>query len=275
MRRDGLSIGYIPTMGALHEGHLALVRNAAQNNDVCCASIFVNPLQFNDPEDLAKYPADLDRDCLALDKANCNMVYTGSLRQFFPDSPDIDAIPLLNAGDAASGLEGGWRPGHLEGVATIVDRLLRTVGDCSAYFGEKDFQQTLVVRDLAKNLAGENRKINIVVHPTVREPSGLALSSRNQHLSQRQKTIASKLYEALCTARTDWQNGIKDPVRLEKTMRRILRHPEIRLEYAVIRDGANWTRQTPSTGIESPRALVAAWLGEVRLIDNLFLGPAA
>ena len=272
MRRDGLSVGYVPTMGALHEGHRALVRNAAENNDVCCASIFLNPLQFNNPEDLAKYPADPDRDCLLLDKANCNMVYTGSLRQFFPDSPDMNAIPLLETGNAASGLEEVWRPGHLQGVVTIVDRLFRTVGDCSAYFGEKDFQQTLVVRDLTKNLARENRKINVIVHPTVREPSGLALSSRNQRLSQHQKTIASKLYEALCTARSAWQNGARDPIRLEKTMRRILRHPEIRLEYAAVRDGANWTRQTPSAGIASPRALLAAWLGEVRLIDNLFLG---
>ncbi len=272
MRRDGLSIGYVPTMGALHEGHLSLVRNAAENNDVCCASIFVNPLQFNDPGDLAEYPANPDRDYLLLDQANCDMVYTGSLRQFFPDSPDMDAIPLLDAGNAASGLEGDWRPGHLEGVATIVDRLFRTVGDCSAYFGEKDFQQTLVVRNLAKNLVREDRKIKIIVHPTVREPSGLALSSRNQHLSQRQKTIAPKLYEALCTARDAWQNGVRDPARLEKAMHRILQHPEIRPEYATIRDGARWSRQTPSTGIESPRALIAAWLGEVRLIDNLFLG---
>ncbi len=275
MRRDGLSIGYIPTMGALHEGHLALVRNAAKNNGVCCASIFVNPLQFNNPEDLAKYPADRGRDCRLLEQADCDMVYTGNLRQFFPDSPDMNAIPLLDAGNAAAGLEGDWRPGHLEGVVTIVDRLFRTVGDCSAYFGEKDFQQTLVVRELARNLARENRKINVIVHPTVREPSGLALSSRNQRLSPRQKTIALKLYEALCTARTDWQNGTRDPVRLEKTMRRILQHPGIRPEYTAIRDGANWSRQTPSTGIESPRALIAAWLGEVRLIDNLFLGPVS
>ncbi len=272
MRRGGLSIGYVPTMGALHEGHLTLVRNAAQNNDVCCASIFVNPLQFNNPEDLATYPADPDRDYRLLEKANCDMVYTGNLRQFFPDSLDMNNIPLLDAGNAALGLEGDWRPGHLEGVVTIVDRLFRTVGDCSAYFGEKDFQQTLVVRDLAKNLARENRKVRIIVHPTVREPSGLALSSRNQHLTPRQRTIAPKLYEALCAARDDWQNGSRDPDRLEKIMRRILRHPKIHTEYAVIRDETRWSRQTPSTGIKSPRALIAARLGEVRLIDNLFLG---
>ncbi len=275
MRRDGRSIGYVPTMGALHEGHLALVRNAVENHDVCCASIFVNPLQFNNPEDLAKYPANPERDYLLLDQANCNMVYTGRLRQFFPDSPDMGAIALLDAGNGAAGLEGDWRPGHLEGVVTIVDRLFRTVGDCSAYFGEKDFQQTLAIRELAANLVRENRKINIVVHPTVREPSGLALSSRNQRLSPRQKVLAPKLYEALCTARDTWQNGIKDPVRLEKTMRRILRHPQIRLEYAAIRDGASWSRQTPSAGITSPRALIAAWLGEIRLIDNLFLDPVS
>ena len=272
MRRDGLSIGYVPTMGALHDGHLALVRNAAENNDVCCASIFVNPLQFNNPDDLAKYPANRDRDCLLLSEANCNMVYTGSLRQFFPDSADLTAIPLLDAGNTASGLEGLYRPGHLEGVVTIVDRLFRTVGDCSAYFGEKDFQQSLVVRDLAKNLSRENRNINVIVHPTVREPSGLAMSSRNQRLSKHQKSIAPKLYEALCTARDAWQKGVRDPVTLENIMHQILRLPEIRIEYAAIRDGANWTRQTPSAAIESPRALIAVYLGEVRLIDNLFLG---
>ncbi len=262
-------------MGALHEGHLALVRNAAKNNDVCCASIFVNPLQFNNPEDLAKYPANPDRDYLLLEKANCNMVYTGSLQQFFPDSPDLDDIPLLDAGNAAAGLEGDWRPGHLEGVATIVDRLFRTVGDCSAYFGEKDFQQTLIVGELAKNLARENRKINVIVHPTIREQSGLALSSRNQRLSPYQRTLAPKLYETLCTARDAWQNGFKDAVKLEQIMRQTLQHPQIRLEYSAIRDGANWSRQPPATGIESPRALLAAWLGEVRLIDNLFLGSVS
>ena len=272
VRRRGLSIGYVPTMGALHEGHLALIGKALGDNDICCVSIFVNPLQFNDPRDLAKYPVDLERDCRLLDKAGCNMVYTGSLRQFFPENPNTGTIPLLDPGDAAAGLEGEWRPGHLAGVATIVDRLFRTAGDCSAYFGEKDFQQTLVVGYLAKKLARENIKINVIVHPTVREPSGLAISSRNQYLSPRHKTIAPKLHVALCAARDAWKNGLRDPAGLEKTMRRIVRqYPEIRLEYAAIRDEANWSRQAPSGRIGSPRALIAARLGEVRLIDTLLL----
>lgn len=271
MRLQGRSIGYVPTMGALHDGHLALIRSASADHDVCCVSIFVNPLQFNNPEDLKKYPTDLNRDYTLLSEVDCDMVYTGDLRQFFPDSKNTGDIPLLDAGSAASGLEGTCRPGHLEGVATIVDRLFRTVGDCSAYFGEKDFQQTLVVRELAKDLLREDININIVVHPTLREPSGLAMSSRNRRLSRHQKTIASRLCEALLAARAAWQEGVRDPADLQNLMYRILHHPDIRIEYAVIRDGINWTLDTPTDAIQFPRALIAARLGQVRLIDNLSL----
>ncbi len=185
------TIGYVPTMGALHRGHLSLVERAVRENDVACASIFVNPLQFNNAADLQKYPRDMQRDIALLERAGCDMVYTGTLAQFFPEVDVGDAgdggagddvsdgvaggyagvIKPGDAGPAARGLEGAARPGHLQGVCAIVERLFNTVGACTAYFGEKDFQQTLVIADLAKRF----ERVAVVVCPTVREPSGLAM----------------------------------------------------------------------------------------------------
>ena len=266
-RVQGKRIGFVPTMGALHEGHLSLVRNARAENHLVCASIFVNPLQFNNPQDLASYPRDPEADSLAFEQAGCDMVFTGSLEGFFPEVASLEDIPTRHAGRFGVGLEGDHRPGHLDGVATIVERLFRTVGQCTAYFGEKDYQQTLVVRDLANDLADQGLHILVRVCETIRDPGGLALSSRNQRLSPDQLITARKLHRALQAAKAAWQDGIRSPESLELAMTEILNDPDITVEYARVLDEDNWSQTVNE--LTTPRGFVAATIGSVRLIDNL------
>ncbi len=266
-RGAGRTIGMVPTMGALHEGHVALVRRAAHENDRCVASIFVNPLQFDDATDFDAYPRDMDADAELLRSAGCDMVFTGTLMQFFPEASSAQAIPLLDPGPWAEGLEGAHRPGHFAGVRTIVERLFRTAHPDRAYFGEKDFQQTLVVKDLARTLGYPE----IVVCATVREPDGLAMSSRNRRLRPAERAEAAVIYRALVAARAAWQGGERRPEALAAAMREILDRSPLEVEYAEVRDPANWLRDDPAAPLEHARALVAARLGAVRLIDNLSL----
>lgn len=267
-RQEGYSLGYVPTMGALHEGHRSLVERSVAQNDVTCASIFVNPLQFNHAEDLEKYPRSLENDLAVLEKAGCQMAFTGQLEDFFPEAESIAQIQPVVPLPAIAGLEATFRPGHLEGVQAIVERLFRTVGACRAYFGEKDFQQTLLVRQIAA-VKGE---IEVVVCPTVREPDGLAISSRNQRLDDTGRELATALVRALRSAAGAWRDGERHPAVLEDRMRDVLEVADITVEYAAVRDPDHWTADTPAGPLEQGRALVAAWVGGVRLIDNLELG---
>ncbi len=267
MRSEGSSIGFVPTMGALHDGHLALVRRAVRENDVTCVSVFVNPLQFDDPRDFERYPRDLARDARLVESAGAALVFTGTIADFFPEAQQRETIPRRDPGPAALGLEGALRPGHFAGVATIVERLFGIVRPSRAYFGEKDFQQTLVVRDLARSLGYPE----IVVCPTSREEDGLARSSRNVLLSKDARARARALHDGLIAARQAWRAGERDPGRLAARLRERLIRRGIELEYAEIRDEARWTSGPPEPPLERPRALVAARIGGVRLIDNLSL----
>jgi pantoate--beta-alanine ligase len=271
IRLSGKSMGFVPTMGALHAGHLSLVHRALSENDVVCASIFVNPLQFNNADDLENYPSTLAQDTHKLNELGCHMVYTGTLQQFIPESDEIQSIKSLDAGPAATGLEGEFRPGHLQGVVTIVDRLFRTVGACRGYFGEKDYQQTLVVKYLASNLLNDNVAIDIVVCPTIREVSGLAMSSRNQRLSEQDIQKATILYKALLVAKKVWGQGVQQIGELESSLVSVLKTADINVEYASVRDEDNWNKHQPNDVPNKPRALIAAYVGDVRLIDNLAL----
>lgn len=268
-RARGLRIGYVPTMGALHRGHLSLVERAARENDLACASIFVNPLQFERADDLQKYPRDEARDHALLEQAGCAMVYGGALAQFFPRD-DAAAAAARDAGKFARGLEGKFRRGHLQGVRAIVEKLFATVGACTAYFGEKDFQQCLLVQEIAAEFDG----IDVTVCACVREESGLAMSSRNRRLSDAQLRAAPKIYQALCAAQSAWRDGERDSAALEKIMRAQMQDALIQIEYAEVRDAANWSEHAPPDlrNAGQPRALIAAYLGAVRLIDNAALG---
>ena len=263
------SIGFVPTMGALHDGHLSLVKQARKDNEIVCVSIFVNPLQFNNPDDLDKYPRDFDLDVKMLETVGCDMVFTGTLETFFSEIHDLSKIPLEDPGAFAQGLEGEFRPGHFDGVKTIVKRLFETVGHCKAYFGAKDFQQTLVIKSLAQEMGYPE----IIVCPTQREVNGLAMSSRNQLLTAEQKQIAGKIFQALTKARAAWQQGQRDASRLKHLMLEELDHPALDVEYVELRDPQAWHSQSQATLLKNPpQALIAASIGRVRLIDNAFLG---
>jgi len=266
-RAAGRSLGFVPTMGALHEGHLALVRAALERCDRVCVSVFVNPLQFNEKADFERYPRDLQGDSNALAATGCSMVFTGTPEQFFKAG-----VSLRDPGPRALGLEGELRPGHFAGVATIVERLFEIVRPDEAYFGQKDFQQTLVVEDLARAM-GYPR---IRVCPTVREPSGLAMSSRNQLLSPAARERATLLSRSLEAARAAWKSGQREAGELAGAMRAVLdRTPRngvpVEVEYATVRDPAAWTPNEPRGPLERAVALVAARVASVRLIDNMVL----
>lgn len=269
-RAAGRSLGFVPTMGALHEGHLRLVRRSVAANDRTCVSVFVNPLQFDDPRDLERYPRDLEGDARLVAGAGAAMLFSGTLQGFFPEVPAGGAVPLRDPGPAAQGLEGAFRPGHFAGVATIVERLFTLVRPDVAYFGEKDFQQTLVVRGLARALGFP--RIEVVA--TAREPDGLARSSRNQRLSPAGRAHARGISAALFATRRAWRAGERDAGRLRRMLTQALRAGGIEVEYAALReegDPERWSPEEPSGALRRARALVAASAEGVRLIDTLAL----
>ena len=263
-RASGKTIGLVPTMGALHAGHLSLVRRAVAENDLACVSVFVNPLQFDDATDFERYPRDLDADTAKLRDAGCAMVFAGTLDSFFPEASSPEEIELCDPGPASIGLEGEHRPGHFEGVATIVWRLFDVVHPAVAYFGEKDYQQTLVVR----HIAGETR---IQVCPTAREQDGLAMSSRNALLDPAARARATCLWRGLSAARDAWRQGEREAEALTRALRAPLDIPGVEVEYAELRSASDWGPNAAADEQRAPRALVAANIGGVRLIDNLAL----
>ncbi len=258
-------------MGALHRGHLSLVSRARAECDKVVVSVFVNPLQFNDPRDYRRYPRNFEADAAMLADSGCDMAFTGTLAGFFPGSRgDVRRIPWREPSRAARGLEGQYRPGHFRGVATIVARLFELTRPSKAYFGAKDFQQTLVVSDLARELGFPE----IVVCDTDREPSGLARSSRNALLSAAEKKEARAIYAALLASRRAWRQGEREPAALSARMLRVLERSDLAVEYAQVRDPERWSAQAPRRKLQRAVALIAARSGAVRLIDNLRLDGA-
>jgi pantoate--beta-alanine ligase len=264
-RAAGKSLGFVPTMGALHEGHLSLIRQAKRQCDVVVVSIYLNPTQFGPHEDLARYPSDLKKDLEVLIPFKLDAVFTPSTGEMFPKGLQT----YIEPGEIASTLEGASRPGHFRGVATVVAKLFNIVRPDIAYFGQKDFQQVLVVRRLVEDL---NLDVRLVVCPTVREAEGLARSSRNLLLSEREREIALVLYRSLRRAESLVHLGV---VSAQKVRQEILRafeeEPEARLDYAAIVEPRELK---PVERIEAGTvALVAARVGDTRLIDNLIFGP--
>ncbi len=263
-RESPRPLGLVPTMGALHEGHLALVRQARQENAALAVSIFVNPAQFGPQEDLAQYPRDLNRDLELLRAEGVDLVFAPPVEEIYPPGFDTWVEP----GALATSLEGAVRPGHFRGVATVVTKLFNLMRPDRAYFGQKDGQQVAVVRRLVQDL---NLGLEIVAVPTVRDADGLALSSRNAYLTPEQRVAAPVIYLALCRAEELWQAGERDAGQLRQEVRSILA-AEPRLE------GVDYVSVADSETLEElervqGRAMtsVAARLGPVRLIDNLIL----
>jgi pantoate--beta-alanine ligase len=263
-RGDGSLVGFVPTMGALHDGHLSLVSAARERNDVVAASIFVNPLQFGPAEDLSSYPRDLERDLLLLEKEGVDLVFAPGEDDMYPGGrPEITVDP----GPLGDVLEGVSRPGHFRGVCTVVAKLFGIVGQCRAYFGEKDAQQLAVIERLVMDL---DLPVEIVRCPTVREEDGLAMSSRNAYLSEDERAAATCLFESLARAAWLVEGGERDANVLKAEMaKRIGAEPLAQLDYVAVVDDATFTEVERLEG--SARALVAARIGKTRLIDNLAL----
>jgi pantoate--beta-alanine ligase len=257
----GLSWGLVPTMGALHEGHLSLVRLAKQQNDRVAASIFVNPKQFNNPADLAKYPRNTEADLDMLRAEGDDLVWSPPVEEVYP--PGFQTTVTVE--ETSKPLEGASRPGHFAGVATVVAKLFNVFQPTRAYFGQKDAQQVAVVKQMVRDLAFN---LNIVVGPTVREPDGLALSSRNVRLDPPSRAAASVLYKALYSAREAWQQGEHDPDYLRSLMAQIVNaEPLAVIDYISAADPVT----LDELHAPADRALLsmAVFFSDVRLIDNM------
>ncbi len=263
-RRAGSSVGFVPTMGYLHDGHASLMSAAASADDVVAASIFVNPLQFAATEDLSTYPRDLDRDLATCDERGVRHVLVPSVDEMYPDGPVLTTVSVA---DITRRFEGATRPEHFAGVATVVAKLFSIVGPCAAYFGDKDFQQLAVVQRMAADLS---MPVRVVGCPIVREADGLAMSSRNVYLTPAQRTAATVLHRALLAAQAAGRDGEKDPSVLRQIVTdTVATEPEGDLDYADLVDAATLEPATTVGG--SQRLLIAVRFGTTRLLDNVDL----
>jgi pantoate--beta-alanine ligase len=261
-RRGGASIGFVPTMGYLHDGHASLMRAAAAECDVAVASIFVNPLQFAANEDLSTYPRDLERDLAIAGDAGVTEVLHPSVDEMYPGGPVLTTVSVA---EITARFEGASRPTHFAGVATVVAKLFSIVGPCRAYFGEKDFQQLAVVRRMAADLS---MPVAVVGCPIVREADGLAMSSRNVYLSPAQRAAAPVLHRSLLAAVAAAEGGERDPRAVEAVVAdAVAAEPEAELDYAALVDAA--TLEPASSVGGEQRLLVAARFGATRLLDNI------
>ena len=262
-RHDGASVGFVPTMGALHEGHLTLIRTARADHELVVVSLFVNPTQFGPTEDLAAYPRDLARDAAAAATAGADVLFAPSVPEMYPRP----ALTSVSVAEMTEGLCGRTRPHHFGGVATVVTKLFSVVGPCTAYFGKKDFQQLVVVRRLAEDL---DLPVTVVGVPTVREIDGLAMSSRNTYLAPDERQAATVLFRSLQVALKTVLSGERDPVRVrEAVVDLVAGEPKAELEYAeVLRADDLATITHIDDDVEHVVAL-AAVVGGTRLLDNV------
>jgi pantoate--beta-alanine ligase len=257
-------LGFVPTMGYLHEGHLVLVRRAREENPSVAVSIFVNPTQFGPREDFAQYPRDPERDLALLEKEGTDIVFMPSAEEIYP--PGFDS--WVEVGKITEKLEGAARPGHFRGVATVVAKLFNIVRPDKAYFGQKDAQQLVVIKKMASDL---DMGIEIIAVPTVREPDGLAMSSRNTYLDVEERKQAVVLYQSLTLAQKLYADGTKDAKAIREQMTALIQQqPLAEIEYISIAD----TKTLEELDRVKPPALVsmAVRFGKTRLIDNVVVG---
>ena len=260
--RSGNTLGLIPTMGALHDGHLTLVERAKKTGDLVVASIFVNPVQFNNPDDLARYPRTLDDDCRMLEAAGCDLVFTPAVTEMYPEPPTL----RLNFGELETVMEGAFRPGHFNGVGIVVAKLFNIVQPHRAYFGQKDLQQVAVIRRLIRDLSFP---VELIRCPTVREVDGLAMSSRNRNLTPDERELAPALHQALTLAHDLLTEGQSTAQAKAAVTGFFSNNPNFRLEYVEI---VNADTLQPAGEVLAPgqtAICLAAQLGHVRLIDNV------
>ena len=258
-------LGLVPTMGYIHQGHLSLVQKARSENKTLTVSIFVNPTQFGPQEDFATYPRDMEQDLKLLAKESTDLVFAPAAEEIYP--PGFDA--WVEAGKIAQRLEGECRPGHFQGVVTVVSKLFNIVRPDRAYFGQKDGQQVAVIKHIAADL---DMGVEVVVSPTVREPDGLAMSSRNMYLTAEQRRVAPVIFKALCRAGKRWQEGERSGECLRREVRLILEAEPLieKIDYVSVADA---TILEELEHVEGPAMVsVAVRIGKARLIDNVVLG---
>jgi len=258
------SVGFVPTMGYLHEGHLELVRRARAENQTLIASIFVNPAQFGPSEDFASYPRDPERDLALLEKEGTDLVFMPCVEEIYPQGFNS----WVEVEKVSERLEGAFRPGHFRGVATVVAKLFNIVQPTRAYFGQKDAQQLIVTRKMVSDL---NMNLEVVAVPTVREPDGLALSSRNAYLNPKERQAALILWKALSLAQELWDKGERSADRLRQEMTSLIQsEPLARIDYVSVADQDSLEELDE---IDRPAVVsMAVWIGKTRLIDNITLG---
>jgi pantoate--beta-alanine ligase len=266
-RAEGRVIGLVPTMGALHEGHTALVARARQECSRVIASVFVNPKQFGPKEDYQKYPRDLDRDAEKLAAVGVDALFAPETADVYPDG----FRTYINVEGISERLEGRSRPGHFRGVSTVVLKLFEIVQPHFAYFGRKDAQQVRIISEMVHDL---NLDTEIVICPVVREADGLALSSRNTYLGAEERKASTVLHRALMAVRNELSLGVRDALQLQSAMRRIIKaEPLATVDYAEIVSADTFE---PVVRVARPcYAVLAVFVGKTRLIDNLFIEPAS
>jgi pantoate--beta-alanine ligase len=257
------TVGLVPTMGYLHEGHLTLVRHARKANEITVVSIFVNPAQFGPNEDFDRYPRDYNRDLSLLEKEKIDFVFMPPASEMYPEGYNT----WVEVNKVTDRLEGAVRPGHFRGVATVVTKLFNIVKPTRAYFGQKDAQQCVVIKKMINDL---NLDLEMIIVPTVREPDGLAMSSRNVYLNADERQQAPVLYRALSTAHVMWSEGERDSNRLKQSMIKLLQQKNLaNVEYISIADGLTLNELEK---VEPPAIVsLAVKFGKTRLIDNILL----
>ena len=264
-RKNGRSIGLVPTMGALHAGHISLVTKAVSENDIVLVSLFVNPTQFNNPTDLATYPRKEEDDFALLREAGASAVFAPSVEEIYPGGVEGRERHEFELGTAATVMEGKYRPGHFQGVAEIVSKLFRMATPTRAYFGEKDFQQIAVIRNM---VASEGIDVEIVACPIKRADDGLALSSRNALLTHEQRAIAPEIYRSL-KASLDYAKEHSVQATHDMVVESINAQPELDVEYYEIVDGRTLLPVAEWEESDSVVGCITVYCGKIRLIDNI------
>jgi pantoate--beta-alanine ligase len=259
-------VGFVPTMGALHAGHLSLVNEAKKQNKIVVCSIFVNPTQFNDPEDFKKYPITLEKDILMFEEVVCDVLFIPSVQDIYPNG--IDHLKHYELGFLETVLEGKFRPGHFQGVCQVMHRLLEIVLPNNLYLGQKDYQQCMVIKKLIE-LIGLNDKMKLNICPTLREDDGLAMSSRNTRLLPDDRKKAATISATLRYIKENLKTG--DTKKIKDKAKEMLLQKEFRIDYIEIADAGTLELVENWNGKQKVVALVAAFLNQIRLIDNMVI----
>lgn len=264
---QSFSMGFVPTMGALHQGHISLIQSSKTENNLTVCSIFVNPTQFNDPKDFEKYPVTIESDIEKLEAAGCDVLFLPTVSEVYPQGTHL--LKHYELGFLETVLDGKFRPGHFQGVCQVVERLLQMVKPTQLYLGQKDYQQCMVITKLI-DLMGLSDKLEINICPTLREVDGLAMSSRNMRLSNDERIKAVAIYHCLTFIKENLKPG--NLQYLKEAAFKKLEQEGFKPDYISIADAFNLEEIINWDGHQKPVALIAAFLNEVRLIDNMVLG---